>query len=111
MGVAILVIALGPIIAGFALTSFAQDQAGRQMAALGIARGRLESYHAYTGLQWDGLQSAPETPDPIQPEYRVTLTVTTRSAGLKDLQVAVSWTDAKGLSHTVHLTTSVARRP
>lgn len=113
VAVAILVVALAPILGGFAMTPAVQEQSGRRLAALNIARGRLESLHALSGPAWDGLDTTAPAPDPRSPDYAVRLTVTPRPGltDLKDVTVTVGWADNRGRSHTLDLTTSVARRP
>jgi type II secretory pathway pseudopilin PulG len=109
VAVAILSIAVLPILWSFAMAPSARQQAGRTEGALAIARGCLERLHALKGSEWDAIP--PCTTD--QPEYTVQQTVTDRPgvAGLKDVTVTVSWTDLRGEIHSVTLSTSVARRP
>lgn len=113
VGMAILSVALLPIFAGFMTGPAAQRQAGQHLAALNIARARLESLHTLTPREWDGLTPTGPTPDPAQPEYDVALAVAPRPdlSGLKDVTVTVAWVDGRGNRSAVSLATAVARRP
>ncbi len=111
VGVAILAVALVPIFSSFWVAPAAQSQAGRQAVALAIARSRLETLHALAPSAWDALASTGPTPDPVQPDYRVAVTVAPSTPGLKDVTVTVTWQPAGGAPGSVTLTTSVARRP
>jgi Tfp pilus assembly protein PilV len=110
---AILVVALIPIFGSFMLAPQVHRQTGSRTVALNIARARLERLHALTGAEWDALPPSETAPDPSDPAYTVTQTVTPRAglAGLKDVQVTVTWTDQRGRPQRLTLTTAVARRP
>lgn len=106
VAVAILALALIPLLGAFAISPAAQKQAGQHGIALNIARERLESLH---------------TPHPTWPaptevvnqggaEYQVVTSSAERTAGLQDVTITVSWTDGKGNRQHVTLATSVARR-
>lgn len=111
LAVAIMAVALIPIFSSFGLGPASEEQAARQIAALNIARAKLESLHTLSQEEWTYLAdtSAPDTADPA---YTVSLKVTEPDPKLelKDVIVTVSWSDHRGRPESVQLTTSVARR-
>ncbi|MFZ5817985.1 MAG: type IV pilus modification PilV family protein [Bacillota bacterium] len=112
VAVAVLAIALVPIIGGFAVTPAAQRQASQHAVALNLARGRLEALHGLSGAAWDGLADQTELVTLEGQAYSVETDVEDpRAEGLRDVRVTVRWTDARGLTDQVSLVTSVARRP
>lgn len=115
VAVAILAIALVPIIGSYAVTPAAQRQAAGYVAAMNIARGRLEELHSLppTGPDsWESLVSGTTTVQRDQQTYTVITTVDPpRTPNLKDVRVTVRWTDPRGITAEITLGTSVARRP
>lgn len=115
VAIAILAIALIPLIGTWFVTPGAQAQAGQQMVAMNLARAKLEAAHALTPTEWDSLASSSEVVERSGLPYTIVSEVTSPTdaglnAHLKHLRVVVSWTNARGTVQQVVLTTSVARR-
>lgn len=112
VAIAILAIALVPIIGSYAITPAAQRQAAGYSAAMNIARGRLEELHGLPPASWDSLTTSTVTVTRDQQSYTVTTAVDPpRTSNLRDVRVTVRWTDPKGIAGEITLGTSVARRP
>ena len=112
VAIAVLTIALVPIIGAFAITPAAQRQAGKHIAAVNLARGRLEALHAISGEEFDALIDLSEAVTLDGQPYQILTDVDEpREAGLRDVRVTVFWTDSKGAEARLMLGTSVARRP
>lgn len=112
VAIAVLSIALVPIIGAFAITPAAQRQAGRYVVAVNIARGRMEALHALPGTQWESLSDMTETVTQEGQAYTVETDVDApRADGLRDVRVTIRWTDGKGADARLTLGTSVTRRP
>lgn len=112
VAIAVLSLALVPIIGAFAITPAAQRQAGRYVVAANLARGRLEALHGLSGALWESLSDTAETVTQEGQAYTVETDVEPpRAEGLRDVRVIIRWTDGKGASARLTLGTSVARRP
>lgn len=112
VAMAVLTIALVPIMGAFAITPAAQRQAGRYVVAVNLARGRLEALHALPGAEWESLSDRTETVIQEGQAYRVETDVDApRQEGLRDVRVTIRWTDGKGADARLTLGTSLARRP
>ncbi len=111
VGVAILAVALIPILGSFAVTPAALDQAAGYAGALNLARGELEALHALSGPEWDALTD--EGPHPAGAGYTLQreVSLSPEAPDLKEVRVTVTWTDSRGHPGSVTLTTLVARRP
>jgi Tfp pilus assembly protein PilV len=113
IAIAVLSLALLPLIGAFIITPAAHRQAGQQMAALNLARGRLESLHALSGDSWDDLDEETTIEAVDGQEYTVHLVVEPErpdQEGLRHVRVVVTWT-GRGQERRVSLATAVARRP
>lgn len=90
VAIAILAIALVPIIGSYGVTPAAQRQAGAYVAATNIARGRLETLHGLSGSDWDNLASLTEEVSVDGQRYTVVRTVKpARADGLRDVLITV----------------------
>lgn len=112
VAIAVLAIALVPILGTFAITPAAQRQAGKYTVAVNIARGRLEALHGLTGAEWESLSDIIQAVEVEGQVYTIDTDVDSpREEGLRDVRVTVRWVDAKGAPARLTLATSVARRP
>lgn len=129
VALAILAIALVPMIGAFAATPTAQQESGEYLTAMNVARERLEELHDLSGAQWDALQDRSSSTEINGVRYSWDRTVTRRPQPppqvegeepeegdpladlLLDVSVTVTWTDRTGDERQVTLATSVARRP
>lgn len=112
VAIAILAVALVPILGTYALTPAAQRQASGYSGAVNIARGRLEALHALTPAEWDSLSNQTNQVTLDGQAYTVIRAVDQpRQEGLRDVRVTVRWTDPKGVTAEITLATSIVRRP
>lgn len=112
VAIAILAVALVPILGTYAITPAAQRQASGYSAAINIARGRLEALHALTPAEWNSLSNQTDQVTLEGEAFTVIRAVDPpRSPGLRDVRVTVRWTDPKGVTAEITLGTSVVRRP
>lgn len=111
VALAILSLALIPLLGSFLVTPGAHRQAELQTAALNLARARLESLHALTPRGWDDLASDHDYDEVGGQAFEIALEVTQPEEALKQVLVTVSWLDPKGRPGEVSLATAVARRP
>lgn len=107
VAMAILSIALIPIFGAFVITPAAQQQAGRRMEALNVARGELERLHSLPGDEWEQLTTATLATPGGFTLYRE---VSPPEQGLRQIQVRVTWQSPKGGEQQVTLATAIARR-
>lgn len=111
VALAILSLALIPLVGTFLITPAAHRQAEYQTAALNLARAHLEALHALTPRAWDDLVSDTDYDEVNGQDYAIAMVVTQPEEALKQVLVTVSWLDPKGRSGEVSLATAVARRP
>lgn len=115
VAIAIIAVAIMPILAGYVATGRSQEAAGERQVALNLARARLEQLQASARGAWaTEVVSRPAQPEPAPyNRYTISQTVALRAGlpDLKDVTVTVTWTDRFGSATSVTLSTSLARRP
>lgn len=112
MAIAILAIALVPIVGSYAVTPGAQRQAAGYAQAMNIARERLEELHSLSAAGWDSLSSSSTSIQRDAQSYSVSTRVEApRTDNLRDVWVTVRWTDPRGRTEEITLGTSIGRRP
>lgn len=105
IALAILALALLPVLTTFLVTPGAQRAAGDRMAALNLARARLELLELRPPAEWDGLDGV-ETVGGVEYTIDVDPPGETGVEGLHTARVTVSWSGG-----SVSLTTQIAEVP
>jgi len=102
IALAILTLALLPVLTTYTVFPASQRDAGDRLAALNLARAQLEMLREYPPAEWDGL-------DRVESVGGVEYTIAVEPAGETDVEglytarVVVTWPDGR-----VSLTTQIA---
>lgn len=103
----LLILLLTPILGLFTTSRLTVESSARMSDALALARAAMDEMVARES--WTAIATEDPSTYPSGPEYSITVTVTERTAWLKDVTVRVSWFDGHR-SQAVVLSSAVYRR-
>lgn len=112
VALAILALAVIPILGAYLITPAAERHAGDEMTALNLARGTVESLKSIPPEYWASAGTATETVNGV--EYAIVVAPYEQpdpSIPLYTARVRVYWYDAKGGTQSVTLATQIAGVP